>query len=343
MQTKRKKWNDEEDNYLITNYSNGKKDEMIKKLNRSWVSIQSRASRFNIKKINVEIKGLDVKIWSNEEINFLKENYRSLDKEQLIKHLNRTWSSIQNKAHLLSIEREANGCEIKNLINKTNEAYYWLGFIMADGHFSKTNRIQINLSTKDLEHLKLFAKFISFKKELIKPSIDVGFNSIKNYLIDEFGITNEKTHYPCNLTKLSGDSFFSFIIGFIDGDGSINNKGYLSIVSHKNWLENIRSMLNEISYGRHYGCKISKNGLVRGYITNIETMKAIKQKAIELKLPILERKWDRVKETKLSKKERSLKNMNECLELFSKGLSVKQIIDVTKLSRSQVYKQKKIY
>ena len=227
-------------------------------------------------------------------------------------------------------------------MDETNEAYYWLGFIMADGHFNTNNQIQINLAEKDLNHLKKFADFVEYKNNLTKPNINIGFGDIRNYLNEKFNISNDKTHYPCNLDKLSGDSFFSFIIGFIDGDGTINTKGYLTLVSHKNWINNICLMTKEISYGNHYSCKVDNSGLSKGIITNIETMKKIKEKIVKLGLPVLERKWSRVEETKLSKKELGIKNKTECLELFNKGLSVKEVIEITKLSRSQVYKQKEL-
>lgn len=335
-----KKWFKSDDDYLINNYANVKKEEIIKVLDRTWISIQSRASRLNLKKINVTIRGVECEIWSKKDIEYLKINYGKLDKDSLISILDRSWSSIQNKAFLLKIKRDDLKANVVKLIDGTNEAYYWLGFIMADGHFSESNQIQINLGKKDLEHLKKFANFVEYKSELIKPNISIGFSSIRDKLNDIFKISNNKTHNPCDLNKLSGDSFFSFIIGFIDGDGSISKKGYLSLVSHKNWFNNITLMVKEISNGEYYSCKIKKDGLCIGSISNIDTMKNIKNKIKELNLPILNRKWDRVEITKLSKKDRTFKNMIECQLLFNKGLSVKEIIEITKLSKSQVYKQR---
>lgn len=338
-----KKWLKSEDDYLLSNYARGNKNNIIKALGRTWSSIQSRASRLNLKKINANINGCDVEIWSNEEIEFLKFNYQKMSRDLIISKLNRTWSSIQNKAFLLRIKRNCLSANISKLINKTNEAYYWLGFIMADGHFSNSCQIQINLAEKDLHHLKKFANYIEYKNNLIKPNISVGFSDIRSELENIFDISNNKTYFPCKLNGLSGDSLFSFIIGFIDGDGSINTKGYLTLVSHKNWLNNICFMLKEISNGKHYSCKINKSDLSSGYICNIETMKLIKQKALELNLPILERKWSRVNETKLSKKERSVKIFNKCFELFSEGLTVNEVIQITNLSKSIVYKQYSVF
>jgi hypothetical protein len=334
------KWNKEEDNYLISNYPTGIKEEIQIALKRSWFSIQSRASKLKIGRTLVVNDGKENKIWSEIETTFLINNYLCLDKKELVFKLNRSWSSIRNKLNLLKLKLPSqilNANSLK-LINETNESYYWLGFIMADGHFSKNNQIQINLNKKDLNHLKLFATFIEYKKVLTKPNLSISYTPIKNYLIENYKIDNNKTINPCNLDKLSGDEFFSLIIGFIDGDGSINKKGYLSITSHSNWYENIKKMFNEISNNKHFGIRINSNGYTTANITNIETMKKIKNKIIELNLPILQRKWVNVNIEKLSKIEKNNKLKNICYDFFNKGLKPKEIVKKTNISSTFVYK-----
>lgn len=338
-----KKWLEFEDRYIVDNYSKGKKGDIVKYLNRSWCSIQARASKLGIKKINTSIRGRNVKIWDNESINYLLKNYETLDKNVIINYLGRSWSSIQNKAFMLNLKRDTSNYNVSNLINETNESYYWLGFIMADGHFSLNNQIQINLSIKDLNHLNRFAEFIEYGNELKKPSIKICRNKINEWLKDKFNINNNKTYYPCDISKLDGDKLFSFIVGFIDGDGSINKKGYLVIKCHKSWLDNLNLMISYITNGDYNKGKINNEGLALIAITKIEQMKMIKLKCLNLKLPILMRKWGRVSATKYSKQERSNMNYKMCEDLFKNGLSVGEIVSITKLSRAQVYKLKKIY
>lgn len=337
------KWSKEEDNYLITNYPNNKKELIQSVINRSWMSIQTRASRLGINRINIDINGKSNNIWNKKEIDYLESNYQKLEKDILKASLNRSWSSIQNKAFILKLKRDVANADSTNLINGSNEAYYWLGFIMADGHFNNNKQIQINLAIKDLDHLVKFAKFVDYKYELTKPNINIDYTLINEWLIDMFNIKHNKTYNPCVLNKINGDALFSLIIGFIDGDGSINKKGYLALTSHKAWLNNINFMLTEITNNGKYHCAINNSGLVVGIITRITTMKNIKLKAINLGLPILRRKWDRVRLDKLSKKEQNIKNLNDCVGLFEKGLSVKDIIEITKLSRAQIYKQKALW
>lgn len=336
-------WSKIEDNYLISNYANGKKDDIVTYLNRSWMSIQTRASRIGLKKINLEILGREAKIWDEKSINYLVLNYEKTDKGELIKTLNRSWSSIQNKSFLLELTRETANANSLKLINESNEAYYWLGFIMADGHFNTNKQLQINLANKDLEHLKKFADFVEYNGVLKKPSISINYNKINEWLVDKFDISNNKTYKPCSLNKIDGDIFFSFIIGFVDGDGCISKKGNLAIKCHKSWLDNLNQMASFLTNGVYNKGRINSEGLAIVQITTTEDMKKIKQKINELNLPILNRKWERISFDKLSQRERGNANRIMCFELFDAGYSALQVIEQTKLSKSQVYKQQAIW
>lgn len=339
----RKKWLKTEDIYLIEEYAKSKKSEIIKHLNRSWPSIQTRASKLGLKRMETEIVGKVAKLWDDESVSYLIKNYEKTEKSVIEKELNRTWSSIQNKAFLLKLKREIANANASNLINGSYEAFYWLGFIMADGHFNSNKQLQINLAKKDLNHLKKFASFVEYTNELTKPSINIDYTNINDWLVSTFKISNIKTYNACDLTKLEHNELFCFCIGFIDGDGCISINGNLTIKCHKSWLENLNIIISSLTNGDYNESIINAEGLAFIQLSKIEHLKRIKQKALDLSLPILERKWMRVKNSKLSKKERGIKNMNECRELFNKGISVKEIIKITGLSKTQIYKQKQIY
>jgi len=339
----RKSWTKEEDAFLFKNYSSREKSFLINTLKRSWSSIQCRSARLKIKKININIKGREVSAWNQEEIYFLKNNYQNTSKKEIMFILNRTWSSIQNKAFLLNIKRNVLNCNIKNLVNKSCESFYWLGFIMADGHFSKGKQIQINLAKKDLNHLQKFANFVEYNNVLTKPSLYVGYGTIETTLNEMLSISNNKTYKPCNLKQLSGKDFFSFIIGFIDGDGSISKRGHLAIKCHKSWQNNIDYMLKFLSEKFYYSCKINSEGLCLGCISNFETMRRVKLKCNELNLPILNRKWDRIQEKKMSKEEKKELNKQKVFKGLSEGLKNCEIIQKYNISLSTIYKYKKTY
>jgi len=52
---------------------------------------------------------------------------------------------------------------LERLLENTPEAYYWIGFLMADGNFDihgYVNRLTLFLSEKDKEHIQKFSQFI---------------------------------------------------------------------------------------------------------------------------------------------------------------------------------------
>ena len=90
--------------------------------------------------------------------NYLKENYSKKSKNDIISDLGLSWNYIQKMAHLLDIKRsfsESNkSFSLSKLLDGSNISYYWIGFILADGHMTKNNTIQINLNKKDILHLE---------------------------------------------------------------------------------------------------------------------------------------------------------------------------------------------
>jgi hypothetical protein len=275
--------------------------------------------------------------WSETEINFLIKNYEYGDKHWISSLLNRDWKLISHKAFKLKLNRKVSNLIKSNcdrLIDGSNESYYWLGFIMADGSFNSSNQIRINLSVKDLEHLRTFCKYIGYDVNLKKPSVKVNYKSIKVWLEETFKISYRKTYEPCDLSKMKNDSLFSFIIGFIDGDGHISKRGCLCIKCHSTWLNNLIYMINELSYGVYNKGIINSEGLSYISLTSKEILFDIKLKIIKLGLPVLNRKWDRVTQSK-RKEYRILSD--EIFICFENGLLPKEVIIKYGKSSSFVY------
>ncbi|MGL5712608.1 MAG: hypothetical protein ACRCX2_06290 [Paraclostridium sp.] len=118
---------------------------------------------------------------------------------------------------------------------------YWLGFIYADGTLSSVNavdkfksRTTLNISSKDLNHLEIFAEDLNYDKNYIRiytpkgtysqnPMCRLDLNSRKmcsdlEYLgLDK--LKSDRTSIPTNYIP---DKLINhFIRGFFDGDGSI--------------------------------------------------------------------------------------------------------------------------
>jgi hypothetical protein len=339
-----KKWSVGEIEYLKKNYDRNNKNLLTEKLNKSWKSIKVKAYSIGLDKPNLNYSN-----WSQEENDFLINCYNKSEKNLIIKNLNnKSWSSIQNKAFTLGLKRNIKHSDLSPLCEQNVIAYYWIGFLMADGHFSKKENIQINLSNKDKDHLLKFSEFVKYTGVLTETKNQVRFSSMDkesfNKIKNKFNITNNKTYEPCKIDNIkNNDLLFSLIIGFIDGDGCIqNNNGRTSLVvkSHSSWIENLHFMFNFLckNFLKKYKPKIDKAGLAYVGITDIEILKSIKLKTLHLKLPTLNRKWDKIDLNKKSKKEIKIYNKNICFKYFELGKNIKEVMDITTLSHSLVHK-----
>ena len=110
-------------------------------------------------------------------------------------------------------------------------SYYWIGFLLADGHFGQKNILKITLSSLDKEHLYNLKTFLNIEnilserqgKYLCLKAMD---SNLVPKIKEKFDISNKKTYDPPkNLESIKNkDLLISLIIGFIDGDGCIANK-----------------------------------------------------------------------------------------------------------------------
>ena len=120
----------------------------------------------------------------------------------------------------------------------TEHKAYWLGFIYADGCVmntgsgnTKINRLQINISNKDIELLIAFCKDINYDETKIQTYEPKGtystnlmsrlsINSVKLCSdLAKWGVHPNKTGKLNKLPKLSKELMPHFIRGFFDGDG----------------------------------------------------------------------------------------------------------------------------
>ena len=111
------------------------------------------------------------------------------------------------------------------LLEETDEAAYWLGFLMADGSVSSsTNEIKLKLWPNDFKHIQKFGAYLGlpparckvYQKEALVSFSD---KHVKNVLTS-YGIGPQKTFTAeiKNSYLINNRFFWS---GFIDGDGSL--------------------------------------------------------------------------------------------------------------------------
>lgn len=236
--------------------------------------------------------------WSQEEISFLKENYKKKTYAQLSKEMNRSKNAISLKINQLGLKKSKytyNHTYFKN-IDTPNKAY-WLGFIAADGNVSvnpETNsgEIKIILQAKDGNHLQKFNKSLNGNVEIKygKRQCNLNgkiysFSQIRLYSIEmandliSYGIIPNKT-FNLKFPSLNTSLIPHFIRGYFDGDGCITrNKRKNAIYDIKcdftsadlNFLAELRKNLYENDI-KSYFCICQNNipKLVIGGMHNVD-------------------------------------------------------------------------
>lgn len=115
-------------------------------------------------------------------------------------------------------------------IELTDEAAYWLGFLMADGcvvQGHSTRYVRLELAALDKEHIHKFKSFLRTTNKiyertkpngLVSYSVMVGNNELVDTLIS-YGIDFRKSLTATASDKLTNNSHFWR--GLLDGDGSL--------------------------------------------------------------------------------------------------------------------------
>lgn len=212
------------------------------------------------------------KQWTDEEIKFLKENYKTMTYKQLSEQLNRTKAAIDLKINRLGLKKDKyvyNHDFFENI--DTPQKAYWLGFIYADGGVAidtRTNscELSIKLQASDANHLRKFNKTLD-------GNVDVSFDTRKCNLNNKMYDTCQIRFYSSKLVhdlgqhgvipnktmtirfpNINKNLYADFIRGYFDGDGCVceNKKknGPSSIAANFtcgsiDFLNDLRSILYE--------------------------------------------------------------------------------------------------
>lgn len=181
--------------------------------------------------------------WSDAEIKILKERYPDAYKgaKELEQYLpGRNARSIKIKAHRLGIKR--NGCarkysyDLEFWSSYNSISCYWAGFVAADGSVyphSQADSYVFSFGIKEKCQIEKFALDCSsdYPIEKRKPSnakwSDMYY--IRHTVDDKwlrdlkknFNIGLQKTYAYQAPSQIPADLFPYFLLGFIDGDGSI--------------------------------------------------------------------------------------------------------------------------
>jgi hypothetical protein len=259
--------------------------------------------------------------WDKEEDSYLTASYAEESKDKIMENIpNRSWDAIKLRAAKLGLRRShkfGRSTKLEILLNNSLESFYWMGFLLADAHFSNKKRINLTISQKDEEHIAKFAHYISGKYSISYRTLgskDYSYVKVVAQNVDVvpklckiFDINSNKTKEPPNMLKytFSDEQLFSLIIGFIDGDGCIsklhNRSDFnLRVKCDNTWLPNLLVMervLYTVTSNKIKEpplTKLNTQGYSQFCISNNKVIKDIKKKAIEYNLPIMARKWDKI-------------------------------------------------
>lgn len=224
----------------------------------------------------------------------IEKGYRCKD---LLKELNVSKSTLYNylKKYKLTIPKEElyfDNTVFDNI--DSDEKAYWLGFLYADGFVNSkyNNSVELSLKASDKEHLEKFNKFLKNKRS-ITVSKAASINN-KEYFRCRCIITDKHFHnrlielgcvpnkslilvFPSLKIFSNNDLVYSFIRGYIDGDGSITNtsrnKLRIDILGTKEFLSKIQDIFKN-KFGKLLSTRSFKKG-INNYQIVSECSKAV--------------------------------------------------------------------
>lgn len=119
----------------------------------------------------------------------------------------------------------------------THEMAWVLGLVITDGYISDRKSVRyLSITQKDVSILKAIARYMDFDFSLIKPgktrtTPTIMINSLKIVNdLSNLGITTRKSHIV-PFPDVPKEYLPSFILGVIDGDGWVQDRGYVMNVT----------------------------------------------------------------------------------------------------------------
>lgn len=241
-------------------------------------------------------------------------------------------------------------CDLSSLLEESPEAYYWIGFLLADGHF-ENGRIKFHLASKDSDQVKKFANFIKWTGNFDdRGELGIGVAAKHTEVVDElckkFDITHNKTYIPPKTIMNHREDLLRYlIIGFIDGDGNIEkqykrNDCFIRIKTHNSWENILKEFCKIIGYEEKH-VRHNKQGYSELCISDSNILAELKKEAMTL--PVLKRKWDKIDETFVSRNNTSKILKEKIINMLNKNMKNKDISLELGISPSYVSKINKEY
>lgn len=205
------------------------------------------------------------------------------DRGSFSKRLKQDGIEIINKQNLVKV----NECYFDEI--DCQEKAYWLGFLYADGAISsKSNCIELSLSSRDVEHVRKFQRALEYSGDRlflddVRCRFEFCSKHMKETLISRgcFPRKSLTLKFPTE-SQLNYNFLFDFIRGYVDGDGSVmvgkNHRGErvvprLSILGTYDFLNNlmVTTKWNHVKISHPSGCYSAEWGgrYVKEYIVKL--------------------------------------------------------------------------
>lgn len=235
------------------------------------------------------------------------ENIFNYNSKRMAQYLNCSKDKIVWWAKKFGINYNLNKYSVNHdsFLNCDKESSYWAGYLSADGCIKQNNKHYVlELTSCDKETIEGFKKFIGSNKPIYTHLREpFARNNYQIYVNSPFIIENlkqwclepkkSKWNKIPDIIKNNDDLISYWIVGLIDGDGSIcidkKNRPIITILASKQIVEFIFNWCNIKSYIRNH----------KG-IENLYTLQFNGKYAIEFYRKIykgfgLKRKWDKIK------------------------------------------------
>lgn len=170
--------------------------------------------------------------WKKNDINFLVTHFQQMSYQDIGKHLDRSYSSVQSKIRNLKVHKRIDKYDIKSHYFKqwSSEMAYIVGFITADGNLQRTQKgYHIHIACDDIDIIEKIRICLQsatpIRKKLrangkISYSLRFSDKDIFNDLL-ALGIFPRKS-LTIKPPKIPKRYLWDYLRGFFDGDGCVH-------------------------------------------------------------------------------------------------------------------------
>jgi hypothetical protein len=260
------------------------------------------------------------KIWTKYEKEFVEKTYQEMRHSEIAHTLGRTTQSVAlfcsvNKLHKKEIRLYDGNKKYSYNENYFDvpraESAYWAGFIAADGCISTSHGCLIlALKEEDRYQIENFKSALNYTGPIThKTNISGGkaypYSDLRIYsawpliaqLYKHYGIGPRKTFQlgPPNL--FDEQLIKAYIVGYIDGDGSIFFRGdriSLSLCGTDALLQWIKTKFDLWYPPTRQQTHVRRSKSIYEYATSGRRAEIILKDLSSLGVPFLKRKWDKV-------------------------------------------------